>query len=73
MDNRICLAEACDGIRTGELSAVELLDWCVARIHAHDRDVRAWVLVDETTARREAEKLTAATEPVDTYDNIAKV
>ena len=47
------------GIRKRQIRPIDLLDSCLERIRKYDRDVRAWVVVDEEAARREAEALTA--------------
>lgn len=51
------LAEAAEAIRLGRRRPTELLDSCLARIRRHDGAIRAWVLVDEEAARREAERM----------------
>lgn len=53
------LKEAVDGIRAGRVQPSDLVDTCLERIGQYDDDVRAWVLVDEDGARREAEVMTA--------------
>lgn len=50
--------QAAEAIREGQISPTELLDQCLTRIRDHDGDVRAWVLVDEEAARREAVVMT---------------
>ncbi len=50
--------QAAEAIREGRIRPTELLDKCLTRIRDHDGDVRAWVLVDEEAARREAEAMT---------------
>jgi Asp-tRNA(Asn)/Glu-tRNA(Gln) amidotransferase A subunit family amidase len=42
--------EAAEAIRTGALSSVELVESCLTRIRALDRDVRAWAHVDAAGA-----------------------
>ncbi len=59
MPNTMSLTEAAGGIRFGGLCPTDLVDTCLARIGAYNDDVRAWVLVDEEGARREAEAMTA--------------
>jgi aspartyl-tRNA(Asn)/glutamyl-tRNA(Gln) amidotransferase subunit A len=44
-------ARAASLIAEGELSPVDLLDSCLARIAARDTEIRAWVHVDEAGAR----------------------
>ena len=46
------------GIRRRQVLPTELVDSCIERIRQYDSDIRAWVLVDEEAARREAEILT---------------
>ena len=53
------ITEAAEFIRKGELTPVELLDQCLARIDRYEPKVRAWVLVDREGAREQAERLTA--------------
>src|SRR5947209_1667346 len=50
--------EAAAAIRRGELSPVELLEQCLARIDLLEEKVRAWVVVDRDGAREQAERLT---------------
>lgn len=52
------IREAVDLIRAGRLTPSDLIDHCLARIHQFEDRIRAWVLVDEDGARREAERLT---------------
>ena len=52
------IAEAVERIRRGELTPVDLVEHCLARIEEFDEQVRAWVLVDTDGARREAQRLT---------------
>ena len=40
------VAEAAGLLERGELSPVELVESCLARIDAHDGALKAWVLVD---------------------------
>jgi len=51
------IAIAVEAIARGTLSPVELVDFCFQRINAHEPQVRAWVMLDEAGARREAERL----------------
>jgi len=53
------LMEAAKAIRTGHLRPIDLVETCLDRIRQFDDSVRAWVLVDEDAARREAERTTA--------------
>lgn len=53
------LHDAVVGIRKRRIRPIDLVDSCLERIRQHDSDVRAWVVVDEEAARREAEALTA--------------
>ena len=55
----LSLKEAVDGIRMGRVQPSDLVDTCLERIGRHDEAIRAWVLVDEDAARREAEVMTA--------------
>lgn len=53
------ITEAIKNIQSGSLRPTDLVDACLAQIRFHDKDIRAWVLVDEEAARREAETMTA--------------
>jgi aspartyl-tRNA(Asn)/glutamyl-tRNA(Gln) amidotransferase subunit A len=53
------ITEAADHIRRGELTPLDLVDQCLARIDRYEPRVRAWVLVDRAGAREQAERLTA--------------
>lgn len=53
------LADTAHAIRQGRASAGETLDRALARIHALDRPLRAFVRTTETEARREADLLDA--------------
>lgn len=57
MSCQTSLAEAAEAIRLGRRRPTELLDSCLAQIRRHDGAIRAWVLVDEEGARREAERM----------------
>ncbi|VTT99708.1 amidase : Amidase, Asp-tRNAAsn/Glu-tRNAGln amidotransferase A subunit OS=Singulisphaera acidiphila (strain ATCC BAA-1392 / DSM 18658 / VKM B-2454 / MOB10) GN=Sinac_6362 PE=4 SV=1: Amidase [Gemmataceae bacterium] len=46
-------------IRSGDLTPVDLLDQCVARIERYEERVRAWAYLDTDCAREQAERLTA--------------
>jgi Asp-tRNA(Asn)/Glu-tRNA(Gln) amidotransferase A subunit family amidase len=51
------IPKAVEAMRRGQLTAVELVEYCLAKIQQHEEQVRAWVFVDEAGARREAERL----------------
>jgi len=53
------ITEAAEFIRRGELSPLDLLDQCLARIDRYESKVRAWVVVDRVGAREQAVRLTA--------------
>src|SRR5262245_19397863 len=53
------ITDAAELIRRGDLTPVELLDQCLARIDRYEERVRAWVVVDRAGAREQAERLTA--------------
>jgi aspartyl-tRNA(Asn)/glutamyl-tRNA(Gln) amidotransferase subunit A len=53
------ITEAAEFIRRGELSPVELLEQCLARIDKYEDRVKAWVYLDRAGAREQAERLTA--------------
>lgn len=53
----LSMTEAATQIRDGRISPGDLVDCCVDQIRRHDAKVRAWVVVDEHSARREAEIL----------------
>lgn len=59
MSHTISLTEAAVALRTRRVSPIDLVDSCLERIRQYESDVRAWVVVDEEGARREAEALTA--------------
>ena len=52
------IASAAAAIRRGELTPVDLLDQCLARIDRLEARVQAWVLVDRERARADAVRLT---------------
>src|SRR4051812_43102665 len=52
------ITSAAAAIRRGELTPVDLLDQCLARIDRLEDRVRAWVLVDRDRARADAVRLT---------------
>ncbi len=51
------IAKAAELIREGELRPIDLVEHCLANIERHDDAVQAWVSVDATGARQEAERL----------------
>ena len=51
------IVQAARAMHTGELTAVDLVEHCFARIDELDERIQAWVMVDRTGARREAERL----------------
>ncbi|HXD88752.1 MAG TPA: amidase [Urbifossiella sp.] len=53
------ITEAAELIRRGELTPIDLLEQCLARIDRYEGKVRAWVVVDRDGARQQAERLTA--------------
>jgi Asp-tRNA(Asn)/Glu-tRNA(Gln) amidotransferase A subunit family amidase len=53
------ITDAAGFIRRGELTPVELLDQCLARVDRYEDRVRAWVYIDRDGAREQAERLTA--------------
>ena len=59
MPEPMTITEAAGFIRRGELTPVELLEQCFARIDRYEERVRAWVYLDRERARAEAERLTA--------------
>jgi Asp-tRNA(Asn)/Glu-tRNA(Gln) amidotransferase A subunit family amidase len=59
MPEPLTITGAAGFIRRGELTPVELLEQCLARIDRYEERVRAWVYLDRSRARGEAERLTA--------------
>jgi aspartyl-tRNA(Asn)/glutamyl-tRNA(Gln) amidotransferase subunit A len=59
MPEPMTITEAAGFIRRGELTPVELLEQCLARIDKYESRVRAWVYLDRDGARDQAERLTA--------------
>lgn len=55
----LTIHEAAAAMRRGDLTPVELLDQCLARIDLYESAVRAWVVIDRDGAREQAERLTA--------------
>src|SRR3954463_10657390 len=53
------IAKAAHEMREGTLRPSDLVEHCLARIEQLESDVRAWVLVDQKSARREAQRLDA--------------
>jgi aspartyl-tRNA(Asn)/glutamyl-tRNA(Gln) amidotransferase subunit A len=58
MDQLPTIAAAQRAMRTGQLTSIDLVEHCLARIDVCDKQIRAWVVVDAAGARREAERLT---------------
>ncbi len=50
------IASAAEQIRAGELTPLDLVEFCLARIDQFESRIQAWVLVDREGARREAER-----------------
>jgi aspartyl-tRNA(Asn)/glutamyl-tRNA(Gln) amidotransferase subunit A len=48
------IAKAAEQIRAGEISPLDLVEFCLARIEQYEDRIRAWVLVDANGAREEA-------------------
>jgi aspartyl-tRNA(Asn)/glutamyl-tRNA(Gln) amidotransferase subunit A len=55
----LTITAAAELIRRGDLTPVELLDQCLARVARYEPMVRAWVVLDRDGAREQAERLTA--------------
>ena len=53
------ITEAAGFIRAGDLTPVDLLDQCLARIDRYEARVRAWAYLDRDGAREQAERLMA--------------
>src|SRR3954470_6881762 len=53
------ITDAAGFVRRGELTPVELLEQCLARVDRYEDRVRAWVYLDRDGAREQAERLTA--------------
>jgi aspartyl-tRNA(Asn)/glutamyl-tRNA(Gln) amidotransferase subunit A len=60
MPSALTISAAQAAIRTGQLTASELLDRALAEIRRHEDRIHAWVLVDEAGARAAAERLDRA-------------
>ena len=54
--SRPTIAAAIEQMRSGQLSSAELVDRCLAQIHALDGSIHAWIQVDERGARAAAEQ-----------------
>ena len=52
---RWTIQEAAGALRRGEVSPLDLVEGCLERIRRYDRQVQAWVLVDEAAARQSAQ------------------
>lgn len=52
------IPKATEAIRSGSLTAIELVEFCLQRIRQFESHVRAWVFVDERGALNEAQRLT---------------
>jgi aspartyl-tRNA(Asn)/glutamyl-tRNA(Gln) amidotransferase subunit A len=50
---------AAAALRQDRVTPVDLLEACLERIDRYERDIKAWVLVDQAGARADAERLTA--------------
>ncbi|MBA4064465.1 MAG: amidase [Isosphaera sp.] len=59
MPDPLTITAAADLIRRGELTPVDLLDQCLARVDRYEERVRAWAYLDRDGAREQAERLTA--------------
>jgi Asp-tRNA(Asn)/Glu-tRNA(Gln) amidotransferase A subunit family amidase len=57
MSELLTISDVAPQIRSGRLHPRELVERCLAQIHAHDSRLHAWVEVDEAAARRDAESL----------------
>ncbi|HUR55493.1 MAG TPA: amidase [Gemmataceae bacterium] len=58
-DAPFTITAAAERIRRSDLSPVELLDTCLARIDRYEDRVKAWAYLDRDGAREQAERLTA--------------
>jgi aspartyl-tRNA(Asn)/glutamyl-tRNA(Gln) amidotransferase subunit A len=58
MPEPLTITEAAEFIRAGQISPVELLEQCLARIDRYEGRVRAWVHVDREGAHAQAARLT---------------
>ena len=59
MPQPMTITDAAGFIRRGELTPVQLLEQCLARVDRYEDRVRAWVYLDRDGAREQAECLTA--------------
>ncbi|MEO8493518.1 MAG: amidase family protein, partial [Planctomycetota bacterium] len=50
------IAKAAEQIRAGEISPLDLVEYCLSRIEQHEERIHAWVLVDADGARAEAKR-----------------
>ena len=50
------IAKAAEQIRAGEISPLDLVEFCLLRIEQYDDCIQAWVLVDADGAREEAKR-----------------
>jgi aspartyl-tRNA(Asn)/glutamyl-tRNA(Gln) amidotransferase subunit A len=50
------IAKAAEQIRAGEISPLDLVDFCLSRIEQYEDRIHAWVLVDADGAREEAKR-----------------
>lgn len=57
MSRPLSISEGATGIREGRLAPLEMVERCIERIRAYNDQIKAWVLVDEDGARRQAETL----------------
>ena len=57
------IPEAVRLIAAGELTPLQIVDFCLARIEAAEPEIQAWVTVDAEGARREAERLGRLDQP----------
>jgi len=59
MTEPLTITEAAMSIRKGELTPVDVLEQCLARIDRYEPRVRAWTVVDRDGAREQARRHTA--------------
>lgn len=52
--NLLCASEVADRIAAGQTTSLAVVEDCLARIAARERDIRAWAFVDSESARRQA-------------------
>lgn len=53
----LSIPEAAQQIRHGQITPLDLVERCLEQIHVYERQVRAWVMVDEEGAYRAARQL----------------